>query len=94
MVKLPEDMIIEILSILPVKSLIRFRCVSKSWYALVKSSSFISKHLKKDHNIHLIVEHWEKVDNRLEPYLWTWTLIYLGLGLGSHNSSGLQMVWA
>ncbi|KAL5854579.1 hypothetical protein ACOSQ4_004381 [Xanthoceras sorbifolium] len=54
MVKLPEDMIIEILSILPVKSLIRFRCVSKSWYALVRSSSFISKHLKNDHNIHLI----------------------------------------
>ncbi|KAL5787349.1 hypothetical protein ACOSP7_004298 [Xanthoceras sorbifolium] len=55
MVKLPEDMIIEILSILPVKSLIRFRCVSKSWYALVRSSSFISKHLKNDHNIHLIL---------------------------------------
>ncbi|KAL5769479.1 hypothetical protein ACOSP7_013633 [Xanthoceras sorbifolium] len=63
MVKLPEDIIIEILSILPVKSLIRFRCVSKSWYALVRSSSFISEHLKNNHNIHLIVEHWEKVDN-------------------------------
>ncbi|KAL5834191.1 hypothetical protein ACOSQ4_013688 [Xanthoceras sorbifolium] len=63
MVKLPEYMIIEILSILPVKSLIRFRCVSKSWYALVRSSSFISEHLKKDHNIHLIIEHWEKVEN-------------------------------
>ncbi|KAL5854574.1 hypothetical protein ACOSQ4_004376 [Xanthoceras sorbifolium] len=62
MVKLPEDMIIEILSILPVKSLIRFRCVSKSWYALVRSSSFISKHLKNDHNIHLIVEHWKEVE--------------------------------
>ncbi|KAL5769478.1 hypothetical protein ACOSP7_013632 [Xanthoceras sorbifolium] len=54
MVKLLEDMIIEILSILPVKSLIRFRYVSKSWYVLVRSSSFISKHLKNDHNIHLI----------------------------------------
>ncbi|KAL5769480.1 hypothetical protein ACOSP7_013634 [Xanthoceras sorbifolium] len=56
MVKLPDDMIIEILSILPVKSLIRFRCISKSWYALVRSSSFISKYLKNDHNMHLIVD--------------------------------------
>ncbi|KAL5767052.1 hypothetical protein ACOSQ2_013835 [Xanthoceras sorbifolium] len=55
MVKLPDDMIIEILSILPVKSLIRFRCISKSWYALVRSS-FISKYLKNDHNMHLVVD--------------------------------------
>ncbi|KAK0582691.1 hypothetical protein LWI29_028590 [Acer saccharum] len=57
MVKLPEDMIIEILSILPVKSLIRFRCVCKSWYVEVHSRSFISKHLKNDHNMHLVIPH-------------------------------------
>ncbi|KAK2640495.1 hypothetical protein Ddye_028290 [Dipteronia dyeriana] len=57
MVKLPEDMIIEILLILPVKSLIRFRCVCKSWNVEVQSCSFISKHLKNDHNIRLVILH-------------------------------------
>ncbi|KAK3232161.1 hypothetical protein Dsin_004042 [Dipteronia sinensis] len=74
MVKLPEDMIIEILSILPVKSLIRFRCVCKSWYVEVQSRSFISKHLKNDHNIHLVIPHTkEEKDLFAYPNLsYTW----------------------
>ncbi|CAL5083536.1 unnamed protein product [Urochloa decumbens] len=32
---LPDDLIVEILSRLPAKSLCRFKCVSKSWHALV-----------------------------------------------------------
>ncbi|XP_073280559.1 F-box/kelch-repeat protein At3g23880-like [Primulina huaijiensis] len=43
---LSEDVIIEILSRLPVKSLIRFRCVCKSWYVLVRDPIFITKHYK------------------------------------------------
>lgn len=43
--KLPEDLEIEILSRLPVKSLLRFNCVCKSWYVLIKSPRFIYKHL-------------------------------------------------
>lgn len=42
---LQEDVLEEILSKLPVKSLLRFRCVSQEWYALTKSSYFISRHL-------------------------------------------------
>ncbi|PRQ43759.1 putative F-box domain-containing protein [Rosa chinensis] len=42
---LQEDVLLEILSYLPVKSLLRFRCVSQEWYALTKSPYFISKHL-------------------------------------------------
>jgi F-box interacting protein len=48
---LPEDLSMEILSRLPVKSLMRYKCVSKSWYALVTNPSFISKHLKISHNL-------------------------------------------
>lgn len=42
---LPEEIITEILGRLDVKSIIRFRCVSKQWKDLINSSSFISHHL-------------------------------------------------
>jgi F-box interacting protein len=48
---LPEDLSMEILSRLPVESLMRCKCVSKSWYALVTNPSFITKHLKISHNL-------------------------------------------
>lgn len=47
---LPEDVVILILYWLPVKSLLRFMCVCKSWFALVESSSFITKHLHTNLN--------------------------------------------
>ncbi|KAK9911647.1 hypothetical protein M0R45_035565 [Rubus argutus] len=42
---LDEDLILEIFSRLPVKSLMRFRCVSKEWYSLTKNSYLINIHL-------------------------------------------------
>ena len=42
---IPPDVVTEILLRLPSKSLIRFRCVCKSWDTLIFSSEFISKHL-------------------------------------------------
>lgn len=41
-----EDVIVEILSRLPVKSLLRYRCACEFWYALIKSPRLISRHLK------------------------------------------------
>ncbi|KAI8556866.1 hypothetical protein RHMOL_Rhmol05G0289200 [Rhododendron molle] len=41
----PIEIAIEILSRLPVKSLLRFKSVCKTWYALINTPHFVSKHL-------------------------------------------------
>ncbi|KAK2974564.1 hypothetical protein RJ640_016905 [Escallonia rubra] len=42
--KLPKDVVAEILSWLPVKSLVQFRSVSKHWNSLIQSDWFITQH--------------------------------------------------
>ncbi|KAK2967842.1 hypothetical protein RJ640_001784 [Escallonia rubra] len=55
--KLPEDVVREILLMLPVKSLLRCKSICKSWYTLITMPSFISAHfncniaLKRSHCI-------------------------------------------
>ncbi|XP_047339508.1 F-box protein CPR1-like [Impatiens glandulifera] len=44
---LPDDIITDILSRLPVKSLLRSKCVSKFFLALISSSYFIKMHLNR-----------------------------------------------
>ncbi|XP_050210434.1 putative F-box protein At3g24700 [Mercurialis annua] len=46
----PIDVICSILSYLPVKSVLRFRCVSKSWYSLINDSHFKKSHLLHSHD--------------------------------------------
>ncbi|THG07725.1 hypothetical protein TEA_026665 [Camellia sinensis var. sinensis] len=56
---LAEDVVIEILSRLPVKSLLRFKYVCRYWYTLIKSPDFISKHFNQENNNgHLLVHHY------------------------------------
>ncbi|XP_059436805.1 F-box/kelch-repeat protein At3g06240-like [Corylus avellana] len=47
---LPADLVAQILVWLPVVSLLRCKCVSKSWYALITHQSFIRKHLLHNNN--------------------------------------------
>ncbi|XP_065877202.1 F-box protein CPR1-like isoform X2 [Euphorbia lathyris] len=46
MAQLYQDLIIEILLWLPVKSVLRYRCLSKSLHAVIDSPKFINWHLK------------------------------------------------
>ncbi|XP_050384236.1 putative F-box protein At2g02030 [Argentina anserina] len=43
--KLSQEMKVQILSRLPPKSLMRFKCVHRSWHALISSSNFAAKHV-------------------------------------------------
>ncbi|KAL3508921.1 hypothetical protein ACH5RR_028322 [Cinchona calisaya] len=45
--EIPTDILREILRRLPVKSLIRFRCVCRSWCAFITSPEFIALHLSR-----------------------------------------------
>ncbi|KAK6928987.1 F-box domain [Dillenia turbinata] len=71
---LPLDLIIEILARLPVKSLIRFKCVSKSWYALIQNPHFISKHL---HNSTILFENRDLIISQSHPRIGSNALILL-----------------
>ncbi|XP_065878518.1 F-box/kelch-repeat protein At3g23880-like [Euphorbia lathyris] len=51
-VELIEEILIEILSRLPVKSLLRFKMVCKSWYSIINSKQSIKKHLNHANSIH------------------------------------------
>lgn len=64
----PDDLMVEILSRLPVKSLFRLRCVCKSWYSLIKNPLFISKHLKNDSNTRLVVIYAKEDDTEEHSY--------------------------
>ncbi|XP_050209717.1 F-box/kelch-repeat protein At3g06240-like [Mercurialis annua] len=44
-VYLHEEVVVEILKRLPVKSVLKFKCVCRSWYALITNPNFISLHL-------------------------------------------------
>ncbi|XP_026384765.1 F-box protein CPR1-like [Papaver somniferum] len=47
---LPDDVIQEILTRLPAKSIINCRCVCKTWFSLISERDFVKRHL--DHTIH------------------------------------------
>jgi len=44
---LPDELIIEILSLLCVKNIVQLKCVTKSWNAIISDPTFVEMHLKK-----------------------------------------------
>ena len=48
---LPHDIVLNILANLPVKSVLRFRCVSKTWDSSITTPNFISNHLNLNLNL-------------------------------------------
>lgn len=64
---IPHELLIEILTRLPVKSLLRFRAVSKSWYSLITNPNFITFHLNqtnKNNTATLLLRHYDKNDKK------------------------------
>ncbi|XP_075674153.1 F-box/kelch-repeat protein At3g06240-like [Castanea sativa] len=47
---LPHDIVLNILANLPAKSVLRFRCVSKTWDSSITTPSFVSTHLNLNNN--------------------------------------------
>lgn len=62
---------------LPVKSLIRFKVVCKSWYALFEDSMFISKHLNNYENTRLIIIY--SIVDETDPFDYPLELFHLCL---------------
>ncbi|OVA20849.1 F-box domain [Macleaya cordata] len=59
MSSLPEEIIVNIISRLPVKSILRFRCVCKPWCKVISSPNFIQtqvKHAIENNNISLMLK--------------------------------------
>ncbi|XP_044384962.1 F-box protein At3g07870-like [Triticum aestivum] len=45
--EMPDELVLEILLRLPVKSLLKFKCVCKDWHAIISGPSFIRMHLER-----------------------------------------------
>ncbi|GAB2298405.1 hypothetical protein Dimus_032470 [Dionaea muscipula] len=64
-----EEVLVEILARLPVRSLLRFKCVCKTWFSLIGSEYFVDKHVSarsmmfKDYNFeNLLVDYHQNPD--------------------------------
>ncbi|KAH6791124.1 hypothetical protein C2S51_006130 [Perilla frutescens var. frutescens] len=58
---LPQELVLDILLRLPVKSLSRFKCVSKNWCSLIRSPSFVKQHFERNQE-HLLIRLVKKHD--------------------------------
>ncbi|XP_058741764.1 F-box/kelch-repeat protein At3g23880-like [Vicia villosa] len=52
---IPNEIVAEILCLLPVQTILQLRCVSKAWKTLISGPTFVQKHFKKSsENPHLL----------------------------------------
>jgi hypothetical protein len=58
----PQDLLEAILVRLPVKPIIRFKCVNKSWFTLLQNPTFITKHhsFQSQNNPNLLVQGYQR----------------------------------
>ncbi|XP_010412999.1 PREDICTED: F-box/kelch-repeat protein At3g23880 [Camelina sativa] len=71
MAELAFDIVVEILARVPVKDLLRFRCVCKSWRSLFRDERFIIKHKNHVHapsTLFLLVVCWPRDTPRICTY--------------------------
>ncbi|KAM0867557.1 hypothetical protein ACQ4PT_041912 [Festuca glaucescens] len=54
-VSLADDLVFDVFSRLPVKSLCRFRCVSRGWHALISDPAFVAAHRSRHAEPHFVV---------------------------------------
>ncbi|XP_038678745.1 putative F-box protein At3g47150 [Tripterygium wilfordii] len=68
---IPEDLATDILLYLPVKSLLRFRCVRKSWCDLMENPNFVTEHHHKQITLNSNVRYFIRRDNayKCEPVI-------------------------
>ncbi|KAL8458060.1 hypothetical protein ACS0TY_035801 [Phlomoides rotata] len=56
-----EDVLLEIFLRLPVKTLVRFKCVCKHWHTIIESQSFVKQHFSQRSNQErLLVRHYKR----------------------------------
>ena len=79
---LPEEVMIEILSQLPPESLLRFKCVNKSWNALINDSKFGSKHYSNSRRRKHVFLWCPRIDTEVN----TFSFLELPLSLNSSVS--------
>uniref|UniRef100_A0A803MDW2 F-box domain-containing protein n=2 Tax=Chenopodium quinoa TaxID=63459 RepID=A0A803MDW2_CHEQI len=98
MAEFPTDLLTEILSRLPVKSLLRCQLVCKSWNSLIKTPIFIKIHLNKslisnsDHHLLLFYPtfHFSELDLDLDPHHIRLSFSELNHPLKPHK--GIQLI--
>ncbi|OVA15186.1 F-box domain [Macleaya cordata] len=62
---LPNEILFNIFLRLPVKSILRFRCVCKSWFQFLTDPYFVKTHVNyhyvENNNLHIMVEHHDLI---------------------------------
>ncbi|VYS55187.1 unnamed protein product [Arabidopsis thaliana] len=64
MAELAFDLVMEILAKVPVKDLLRFRCVCKSWRSLFQDERFIRMHTTHAPSTFLLSACWPRIHHR------------------------------
>ncbi|XP_008243394.1 PREDICTED: F-box/kelch-repeat protein At3g06240-like [Prunus mume] len=71
-VNIPEEIIHDILLLLPIKYLLKCTAVCKSWRSLIQSSAFIHTHLNQNDDAHLLLLQFSNREERKRFYSLHW----------------------